>query len=160
LTPASRSRTPITTAPTRPFGLNRLGVLMEPNEADAHEACGVLNPACPRGPDGALYLFPRLVAAGNYSRIGVARVHFDTAGDPISTERLGIALEPTEPYEKNPVTSCGCEDPGISWIEELGRYVMTYAAFSPVGPRIALAVSTDLFAWDRPGVGAVSRTAV
>jgi len=33
----------------------------------------VLNPAAVRGPDGELYLFPRLVAAGNYSRVGIAR---------------------------------------------------------------------------------------
>jgi hypothetical protein len=40
------------------------------------------------------------VAEGNYSRIGIARVGFDDVGDPISVERLGIALEPTEPFEK------------------------------------------------------------
>ena len=125
---------------------------MQPNEDDAHEAGGVLNPASARGPDGALYLFPRLVAEGNYSRIGIARVGFDAVGEPISVNRLGIALKPTESYEMNPVTGGGCEDPRISWIEELGRYVMTYTAFSPVGPRIALAVSTDLFAWDRLGL--------
>jgi beta-1,2-mannobiose phosphorylase / 1,2-beta-oligomannan phosphorylase len=125
---------------------------MEPNEGDAHEAGGVLNPASARGPDGQLYLFPRLVAEGNYSRIGVARVRFDGAGDPISVERLGIALEPTEPYEKNPVTGGGCEDPRISYVASLGRYVMTYTAFSPAGPRIAVAVSTDLLAWDRLGL--------
>ena len=34
------------------------------------EAEGVLNPAAVRGPDGKLSLFPRLVAKGNYSRIG------------------------------------------------------------------------------------------
>ncbi|HLQ35454.1 MAG TPA: glycosidase [Chloroflexota bacterium] len=125
---------------------------MEPNEDDAHEVCGVLNPACARGPDGELYLFPRLVAEGNYSRIGVARVRFNEAGDPVSVERLGIALEPTETYEKNPVTGGGCEDPRISYIASLGRYVMSYTAFSPDGPRIAVAVSTDLLAWERLGL--------
>jgi beta-1,2-mannobiose phosphorylase / 1,2-beta-oligomannan phosphorylase len=125
---------------------------MEPDEHDACEAWGVLNPASARGPDGQLYLFPRLVAKGNYSRIGIARVRFDAAGDPASVERLGIALEPTEAYEKNPVTGGGCEDPRISYVAPLGRYVMSYTAFSPAGPRIALAVSKDLFAWERLGV--------
>jgi len=41
-----------------------------------------LNPAAVRSPDGKLYLFPRLVAKGNYSRIGIARVLFNDAGDP------------------------------------------------------------------------------
>src|SRR5436305_12442820 len=82
MTPDSRSRTPALTSTTRPFGLRRLSVLMEPNPGDANEACGVLNPACARGPDGELYLFPRLVAEGNYSRIGVARRRFAQAGAP------------------------------------------------------------------------------
>jgi hypothetical protein len=81
------------------FELQRLGVLMEPQLGDPHEAEGVLNPAAARGPDGALYLFPRLVALGNYSRIGIARVRFNAAGDPEGVERLGIALEPETDYE-------------------------------------------------------------
>ena len=34
----------------------------------------------------------------------------------------------------------------------LKRYIMTYAAFSPVGPRIAMAESDDLFHWKRLGL--------
>jgi hypothetical protein len=74
--------------------LRRLGVVMEPEPGNPHEIEGVLNPAAIRGPDGELYLFPRLVAKGNYSRIGIARVRFNAAGDPAGVERLGIALEP------------------------------------------------------------------
>jgi hypothetical protein len=46
------------------FELHRLGVLMEPEPGNPQEIEGVLNPAAVRGPDGALYLFPRLVARG------------------------------------------------------------------------------------------------
>jgi len=35
-----------------------------------------------------LYRFLRLVARGSYSRIGVARVRFNAAGDPVGVERL------------------------------------------------------------------------
>ena len=56
------------------FKLKRLGVVMAPEPGDPLEIDGVLNPAVIRGPDGQLYLFPRLVAQGNYSRIGIARV--------------------------------------------------------------------------------------
>lgn len=139
------------TAP-RPFALHRQSILMEPNEDDPIEAGGVLNPASARSADGQLYLFPRLVAKGNYSRIGIARVLFDRAGEPTGVERMGVALEPSEPYEKNPVTGGGCEDPRITYIPELGRYVMTYTAFSPTGPRIALAISSDLLSWQRLGL--------
>jgi len=45
---------------------------MEPEPGNSNEVIGVLNPAAVRDPDGKLSLFPRLVAKGNYSRIGVA----------------------------------------------------------------------------------------
>jgi predicted GH43/DUF377 family glycosyl hydrolase len=136
------------------FGVHRLGTIMEPEPGNPLELEGVLNPAAVRGPDGELYLFPRLVARGNYSRIGIARVRFNPAGDPIGVERLGIALEPETDYEQRPDGSGGCEDPRITFVEPLQRYLMTYAAFSPLGPRIALAISKDLFHWQRLGLAA------
>src|SRR5580693_8103672 len=120
------------------FNLQRLGILMEPEPGNAQEVEGVLNPAAARGPDGELYLFPRLVARGNYSRIGVARVRFNQAGDPIGVERLGIALEPATDYERRPDGSGGCEDPRVTFVEPIQRYVMTYTALSTAGPRIDL----------------------
>ncbi|MGH8611931.1 MAG: glycoside hydrolase family 130 protein [Gammaproteobacteria bacterium] len=134
------------------FQLQRVGLVMEPGPGNPLEAEGVLNPAAARGPDGQLYLFPRLVARGNYSRIGIARVRFNHAGDPTGVERLGVALEPKADYEMRPDGSGGCEDPRITFVEPLRRYVMTYTAFSPHGPRIALARSEDLFHWERLGL--------
>lgn len=101
---------------------------MEPEAGDEHEVEGVLNPAAVRGPDGQLYLFPALVAAGNYSRIGIARVIFNGAGDPTRVERLGIALEPQTDYEILPHGGGGCEDLHITFMETIQRYVMTYTA--------------------------------
>src|SRR5271163_800123 len=123
------------------FQLRRLGTIMKPEPGNPQEVEGVLNPAAVRGPDGELYLFPRLVAKGNYSRIGIARVRFNAAGDPMCVERLGIALEPEADYELRPNGGGGCEDPRITFVEPLKRYLMTYAAFSAKGPRIALAIS-------------------
>lgn len=134
------------------FELRRLGLVMEPEPGNPLEVEGVLNPAAVRGPDGRLYLFPRLVARGNYSRIGIARVRFNAAGDPAGAEHLGIALEPEADYERRPDGSGGCEDPRVTYVEPLRRYVMAYTAFSPAGPRIALAVSKDLFHWRRLGL--------
>jgi predicted GH43/DUF377 family glycosyl hydrolase len=134
------------------FQLKRLGQIMEPEPGNPLEIEGVLNPAAARGPDGQLYLFPRLVARGNYSRIGIVRVRFNQAGDPAGVERLGIALEPEADYELRPDGRGGCEDPRITFVERLRRYIMTYTAFSPIGPRIALAVSKDLFHWKRLGL--------
>jgi predicted GH43/DUF377 family glycosyl hydrolase len=134
----------------KPFTVKRLGVVMRANPDDSHEAWGVLNPACVRGKDGELYLFPRLVAPKNYSRIGVAKVKFNSEGDPYDVERLGVALEPTELYEQN-LHTAGCEDPRIVYVEQLKTYVMTYTAYGPIGPRIALATSDDLLTWKRLG---------
>ena len=138
------------------FKLQRLGMVMEPEPGNPQEIEGVLNPAAARGPDGELYLFPRLVARGNYSRIGIARVRFNAAGDPVGVERLGIALEPETDYERRPDGSGGCEDPRVTFVEPLQRYIMTYTAFSPHGPRIAMALSRDLFHWERLGLATFS----
>ena len=139
--------------------MRRLGILMEPDRSNPMEVEGVLNPAAARGPDGALYLFPRLVAKGNYSRIGIARVLFDAQSDPCGVERLGIALEPEEPFEKNPETGGGCEDPRVTYVEPLQHYFMTYTAYGPEGPRIALAASRDLMRWQRLGLLRFGETA-
>jgi predicted GH43/DUF377 family glycosyl hydrolase len=141
----------------RGFELHRLGLVMEPEPGNPQEVEGVLNPAAIRGPDRELYLFPRLVARGNYSRIGIARVRFNQAGDPSGVERLGTALEPEADYERRPDGGGGCEDPRITFVEPLQRYMMTYTAFSPRGPRIALAQSRDLFHWQRLGLATFGR---
>jgi len=109
--------------------LKRLGIMMSPKSGNPHEVEGVPNPAAIRGPDGKLYLFPRLVGAGNFSRIG-------------------IALEPEADHELRTDGSGGCEDPRISFVKQLRRYVMTYTTLS----RIALAISEDLFHWKRLGL--------
>jgi predicted GH43/DUF377 family glycosyl hydrolase len=134
------------------FQLQRLGQIMEPQPGNPLEVEGVTNPAAARGPDGCLYLFPRLVARGNYSRIGIARVQFNAAGDPCGVERLGIALEPEADYEHAGDGRAGCEDARISFVQPLQRYVMTYTALSSIGPRIALALSADLLHWTRIGL--------
>src|SRR5580693_7140347 len=132
--------------------MRRLGEIMEPEPGNPMEVEGVLNPAAARGRDGQLYLFPRLVARGNFSRIGIARVRFNEAGDPSGVERLGIALEPEADYERRSDGGGGCEDPRVTFIDPLGHYVMSYTAFSSRGPRIAFAISEDLFRWERLGL--------
>lgn len=134
------------------FKVRRIREIMSAEPGNPFEVEGVLNPAAVRGQDGELYLFPRLVAKGNFSRVGIARVNFDSDGEPSGVERLGIALEPEEQYELRGEGQGGCEDPRVTYIEDLKHYVMTYTALSPRGPRLALATSTDLSRWKRHGL--------
>ena len=52
-------------------------------------------------------------------------------------------LEPDEGWERG-ADHGGVEDPRVTWLPDLGVHVMTYVAFGPLGPRLALAVSDDL----------------
>ncbi|PVE66217.1 glycoside hydrolase family 130 protein [Microbacterium testaceum] len=132
-----------------PYRLTRVGVVMTPEPGNADEAEGVLNPASGRGPDGQLYLLPRLVADGNVSRVGLARVVIED-GVPVSVEREGVVLQPDRGWERG-VGNAGTEDPRTTWIDALGLHVMTYVAYGPLGPRTAVAVSEDLREWRRLG---------
>jgi predicted GH43/DUF377 family glycosyl hydrolase len=46
----------------------------------------------------------------------------------------------------------GCEDPRVTYIAVLDRYVMAYTAFGPEGPRICVALSHDGLQWERLGL--------
>jgi beta-1,2-mannobiose phosphorylase / 1,2-beta-oligomannan phosphorylase len=129
--------------------VERLPLLIEPN-GDPTEAGGILNPAAARNPAGELVIYPRCVAEGNISRIGTIRAQVSPTA--FEGERLGFALEPEAPYELRPHPGYGCEDPRVTYIRVLKAYVMTYTAFGPNGPRIALALSEDAYHWQRLGL--------
>lgn len=128
--------------------IERLGLVLEP-DGDPREAGGVLNPAGARAPGGEWLLYPRDVAEGNISRVGLVRTRALAHG--FEVERCGFALEPQAPYELRPAPGYGCEDPRVTYVAALGCYVMAYTAFGPIGPRIALALSRDAYAWERLG---------
>jgi beta-1,2-mannobiose phosphorylase / 1,2-beta-oligomannan phosphorylase len=134
---------------TVPYTLTRVGVVMAPEPGNELESEGVLNPASGRTPDGALHLLPRLVAPGNVSRVGLAAVEL-TDGVPAGVTREGVVLAPDEGWERG-LNNAGVEDPRVTWIPSLGRHVMTYVAYGPLGPKPALAVSDDLRNWTRLG---------
>jgi len=122
---------------TVPYTLNRLGVVMAPDPDDPLEALGVLNPGSGRTPDGRLHPLPRIVADGNVSRVGFAEVVLRD-GVPVGVERRGVDLAPGAGWERG-ATNAGVGDPRVTWVPSLGVHVMTYVAFGPLGPRLALA---------------------
>ena len=103
--------------PAADFSVERYGVIMTARPHDPNEAWGVLNPGGVRSSDGAMHLFPRLVAEGNYSRIGHALVRFND-GKPVGVKRIGIALEPTTPYEVG-AKGGGAVDPRVVYVPVL-----------------------------------------
>ncbi|MBV8423882.1 MAG: glycosidase [Candidatus Eremiobacteraeota bacterium] len=129
--------------------VQRLGVVMEPDGSPL-EVEGVLNPALTRGRKDELLMYPRVVARGNTSRVGLSR-GVETNGK-VQFERIGFALEPEADYELRSVPGgMGCEDPRVTFVPVLDKYVMAYTAFGPEGPRVSLAVSEDGYKWQRLG---------
>ena len=122
---------------------------MAPDLDDPNEVEGVLNPASGRDADGRLWLLPRLVAAGNVSRVGLAEVEIED-GVPVGVRREAVVLEPDAAWERG-ADHGGVEDPRVTWMADLGLHLMTYVAYGPLGPRPALAVSEDLRTWKRLG---------
>jgi predicted GH43/DUF377 family glycosyl hydrolase len=130
--------------------ITRLGVVLSPDGSPA-EVEGVLNPGGAAARDGTWLLYPRAVAQGNVSRVELCR-GIRAAGD-IRFERAGFALEPHAAYEMRTAPGgMGCEDPRVTFVAAIDRYVMAYTAFGPDGPRIALALSQDGERWERLGL--------
>jgi beta-1,2-mannobiose phosphorylase / 1,2-beta-oligomannan phosphorylase len=143
-----------------PLQLVRQGVVLRPDPDDSYERGGVLNPAAVLH-NGITYIHYRAVAEWppNYSRILIATCELGAGGN-IETTRLGrIALEPEADYEvRQNDKGGGVEDPRITPLD--GTFYMAYTAYGMVdgrlAPRIALARSDDLFAWERLGLASFS----
>lgn len=130
----------------------RLGIVLKPEDSEADEREGILNPASARLRDGSLQLYPRMVAKGNISRIGSFHA-VERSDGSLKLEQWGYALEPTAPYElRDSDDGYGCEDPRVTYIRALDRYVMAYVAFGPEGPQVAAAISDDGLHWERLGL--------
>jgi predicted GH43/DUF377 family glycosyl hydrolase len=127
-----------------------LGIVLEPSGGEA-EREGVINPASARGRDGGLILLPRAVAVGNVSRVELCHAAWD--GDTVAFRREGFALEPDVAYERRSEPGgYGCEDPRVTFVPELDRYLMAYCAYGPSGARVAVATSADARTWTRLGL--------
>jgi beta-1,2-mannobiose phosphorylase / 1,2-beta-oligomannan phosphorylase len=134
----------------RPLKFERTGIVLKPSAKLGR--LGILNPACARLRDGALQLYPRMVAPGNVSRIGSFRAS-ERENGTLEVEFRGFALEPTEAYElRDEPGGYGCEDPRVTFVPAIDRYVMAYVAFGPRGPEVAVAVSDDGLQWRRLGL--------
>jgi predicted GH43/DUF377 family glycosyl hydrolase len=132
------------------FKFKREGIVLRPSATRGR--LGILNPACARLRDGTLQLYPRMVAPGNISRVGSFKASEESHGK-LQMEFEGFALEPETPYEfRSESGGYGCEDPRVTFVAAIDRYVMAYVAFGPRGPEVAVAISEDGLRWQRIGL--------
>ena len=102
--------------------------------------------------DGKVYLFlrcednPKASYAGRTSRIGIGvsndGIHFKNYPTPV--------LFPDEDKFKQYDYPGGCEDPRVVETED-GHYVMAYTSWNYKVPRLSIAISKDLFHWEKTG---------
>jgi beta-1,2-mannobiose phosphorylase / 1,2-beta-oligomannan phosphorylase len=112
----------------------------------------MLNPACARLRDRALQIYPRMVRPGNISRVGSFSATERNDGQ-LELEFCGFALEPEAPYElRDEPGGYGCEDPRVTFVSAIDRYLMAYVAFGPRAPEVAIAISDDGLRWQRLGL--------
>lgn len=116
--------------------------LLTAADIPAHVA-SAFNPAATEI-DGEVLLLVRVEDGRGISALWVAR-----SRDGVSDWRVEASplLSPVETYEE-----WGCEDARITFVPELGAWVIAYTAYSSLGPAVALARTRDFRSVERLGV--------
>jgi predicted GH43/DUF377 family glycosyl hydrolase len=107
----------------------------------------VFNPGAIRLQDGTTLLLCRVEDRRGHSHLCAAR-------SANGIDNWKIDEKPTfypKPQE-HPDELWGMEDPRITFVEELGKYVIAYTAFGQSGPGVALALTTDFHTFERCGL--------
>jgi predicted GH43/DUF377 family glycosyl hydrolase len=112
-----------------------------------YPAHSVFNPGATLLSDGTTLLLCRVEDRRGLSHLCAAR-------SVNGVDSWVIDPEPTlSPDPDNyPEEIWGLEDPRITFVEELGKYAITYTAFSKGGPCVALAMTEDFHEFERYGV--------
>jgi len=107
----------------------------------------VFNPAATRLPDGMTLLLCRVEDRRGQSHLCAAR-------SPNGVDGWQIDPQPTllpDP-ECCPEEMWGIEDPRITYVPEIGQFVVAYTSYSRSGPGVSLAVTQDFKAFERLGL--------
>jgi predicted GH43/DUF377 family glycosyl hydrolase len=97
--------------------------------------------------DGTTLLLCRVEDRRGHSHLCAARSENGVDGWVIDPEPT---LQPDPVH--HPEELWGIEDPRITFVEELGKYVIAYTAFSKGGPGVALALTEDFRSFERYGL--------
>ena len=107
----------------------------------------VFNPGATRLADGTTLLLCRVEDRRGHSHLCAARSANGVDGWIVDREPT---LRPSP--ETHPEELWGIEDPRITFVEELDKYVIAYTAFGRAGPGVALALTRDFREFERCGV--------
>jgi predicted GH43/DUF377 family glycosyl hydrolase len=125
--------------------LERLGTnpLVRPSQIPFTSASGAFNPgAAVDGASGRIVLLVRVFEEDTRrSSLGLA---LSSDGQTIDEIWDRPAVARIAPYEE-----WGVEDPRITYLEDEGRFAITYTGYSADGPRICLITTDDLLAPER-----------
>jgi predicted GH43/DUF377 family glycosyl hydrolase len=107
----------------------------------------VFNPGATRLADGTTLLLCRVEDRRGHSHLCAAR-SANGIDDWMIDETPTLEPQP----ESHPEELWGIEDPRITYVDELEKYVVAYTAFSKGGPGVALALTTDFRTFERYGL--------
>lgn len=107
----------------------------------------VFNAGATRLQDGTTLLLCRVEDRRGHSHLCAARSRNGVDGWIIDTEPT-FRADP----EKYPEELWGIEDPRITFVSELGTYIVAYTAYSKGGPGVALACTEDFRRFERYGL--------
>lgn len=107
----------------------------------------VFNAGATRLPDGTTLLLCRVEDRSGISHLCAVRSENGVDGWQIDPQPT-LLPDP----ENHPEEVWGIEDPRITFVPELGQYVVAYTAFSYGGPSVSLAMTEDFRRFERMGV--------
>ena len=96
--------------------------------------------------DGKILLLARVEDFRGMSHLTVA-----TSDDGINNWQIEKTPSLKPEPQKYPEELWGIEDPRITWLEELNKWVICYTAYSKVGPLVSLAMTSDFKSFNRMG---------
>jgi predicted GH43/DUF377 family glycosyl hydrolase len=107
----------------------------------------VFNPGATLLLDGTTLLLCRVEDRRGHSHLTVAR-------SANGMDNWRVDPKPTLPADPEhfPEEVWGIEDPRITYLAEIGKYVIVYTAYSRVGPGVALALTEDFRDFERYGM--------
>lgn len=117
--------------------------LVTPAQITYTRATGAFNPgAVVDHASGKIVLLVRVYE--EQTRRSSLAIAISSDGEHIDEIWDRAAIARVEPYEE-----WGVEDARVTWLEEEGRYAITYTGYSPAGPRVCLITTDDILAPER-----------